>query len=117
MPSGKYFHDDVQYFPPGPDFPWANTQAATQRARMQAMGIETPPPDASPFVPPRPPGSLDPTQNQPVNPPNINSNPLPPMPGDPNQPLQPGQAIPPPPNALPGPGQGDPTPPLANPAR
>ena len=37
LPSGKYMHDDVQYFPPGPYFPWANTQAATQRARMQAM--------------------------------------------------------------------------------
>ncbi len=44
LPSGKYMHDDVQYFPTGPDFPWANTQAATQRARMRAMGIEPPPP-------------------------------------------------------------------------
>ncbi len=42
LPSGKYMYDDVQYFPPGPDFPWANTQAATQRARMQAMGMEVP---------------------------------------------------------------------------
>jgi hypothetical protein len=119
LPSGKYFHDDVQYFPPGPDFPWANTQAATQRARMQAMGIETPAPDNSPFVPPRPPGSLDPTQNQPVNPPNINANPLPPMPGDPNVPQGvpvPGAPVPRPPNAVPGPGQGDPTPPPGNPA-
>jgi len=40
LPSGKYMHDDVQYFPPGPNFPWANTQAATQRARMQAQGID-----------------------------------------------------------------------------
>ena len=40
LPSGKYMRDDVQYFPPGPDFPWANTQAATQRARMRSMGIE-----------------------------------------------------------------------------
>jgi hypothetical protein len=40
LPSGKYMHDDVQYFQPGTSFPWANTQAATQRARMQAMGIE-----------------------------------------------------------------------------
>ena len=32
LPSGRYLHDDVQYFPTGPDFPWANTQAATQRA-------------------------------------------------------------------------------------
>src|SRR5262245_20162113 len=30
LPSGKYMHDDVQYFAPGPDFPWSNTQAATQ---------------------------------------------------------------------------------------
>ena len=44
LPSGKYMHDDVQYFPSGPDFPWANTQAATQRARMRSMGIEPPAP-------------------------------------------------------------------------
>ena len=36
LPSGKYMHDDVQYFPAGPEFPWANTQAATQRARTRA---------------------------------------------------------------------------------
>ena len=46
LPSGRYMHDDVQYFPSSPDFPWANTQAATQRARMRAMGIEPPPPPA-----------------------------------------------------------------------
>ena len=44
LPSGKYMHDDVQYFAPGPEFAYANTQAATQRARMQAKGIPTPPP-------------------------------------------------------------------------
>lgn len=38
--SGKYMFDDAQYFPPGPDFPWANTQAAMHRARMRAMGLE-----------------------------------------------------------------------------
>ncbi len=43
LPSGKYMHDDVQYFAPGPDFPWANTQAATQRARMASMGMVPPP--------------------------------------------------------------------------
>ncbi|CAN5903721.1 hypothetical protein BH23PLA1_BH23PLA1_06260 [soil metagenome] len=43
LPSGKYMYDDVQYFPPGPEFPWANTLAATQRARMQAQGIQPPP--------------------------------------------------------------------------
>src|SRR5258708_8392220 len=51
LPSGKYMHDDVQYFVPGPNFPYANTQAATQRARMQAMGIE-PPPAAAARLPP-----------------------------------------------------------------
>ncbi len=44
LPPGRYMHDDVKYFPSGPDFPWAATQAATQRARMRAMGIEPPPP-------------------------------------------------------------------------
>jgi hypothetical protein len=43
LPSGKYMHDDVQYFAPGPEFPYANTQAATQRARMQAAGMPLPP--------------------------------------------------------------------------
>ena len=43
LPSGKYMHDDVQYFAPGPEFPYANTQAATQRARMQAGGMPVPP--------------------------------------------------------------------------
>src|ERR1035437_7258571 len=51
LPSGKYFHDDVQYFPSGPEFPYANTQAATQRARMQAAGIPLPPvPSAAGFT-------------------------------------------------------------------
>lgn len=43
LPGGKYMHDDVQYFAPGPNFPFANTQAATQRARMQAQGSEVDP--------------------------------------------------------------------------
>lgn len=43
LPSGKYMHDDVQYFQPGPDFPYANTQAATQRANMAMKGMEVPP--------------------------------------------------------------------------
>jgi hypothetical protein len=59
LPSGKYLWDDVQYFPPGPDFPWANTQAATQRARMTAQGItpaEVPAVQpAAPVAPPAPP--------------------------------------------------------------
>ena len=60
LPSGRYMHDDVQYFPSGPDFPWANTQAATQRARMRAMGIEPP----AVGVVPEGGGTLDPTQGQ-----------------------------------------------------
>jgi len=60
LPSGRYMHDDVQYFPTGPDFPWANTQAASQRARMRAMGIEPPPPVGTAPVPP---GAIDATQN------------------------------------------------------
>jgi hypothetical protein len=59
LPSGRYMHDDVQYFPSGPDFPWANTQAATQRARMRAMGIEPPPPVGTAAVAP---GNLQPVQ-------------------------------------------------------
>jgi hypothetical protein len=60
LPSGKYMHDDVQYFPAGPEFPWANTQAATQRARMRAMGIEPPPPVSYGLAPA--PGALSPAQ-------------------------------------------------------
>lgn len=70
LPSGRYLHDDIQYFQPGPHFRWANTQAATQRARMEAMGIpveeETAPrmipapprPAAEPGVNPGPGGTL-----------------------------------------------------------
>jgi hypothetical protein len=47
LPSGKYMHDDVQYFQEGPAFPYANTQAATQRARMQAQGLTPPPPPST----------------------------------------------------------------------
>ena len=44
LPPGRYMRDDLQYFPPGPDSPWANTQAADQRARMGARGDVPPPP-------------------------------------------------------------------------
>ncbi|MBX6315444.1 MAG: hypothetical protein IRY99_21410, partial [Isosphaeraceae bacterium] len=76
LPSGKYMYDDVQYFPPGPDFPWANTQAATQRARMRAAGIDIGGPAAGPAITPPPAGgALAPTQNIPFRPTNVNESP------------------------------------------
>jgi hypothetical protein len=103
LPSGRYMHDDVQYFPSGPDFPWANTQAATQRARMRAMGIEPPPPVGTAPVAA---GALDPTQNRIQAggiPGNVNTQPgvLPPI-------AVPAQPVPVGPGALPG---AAPTPP------
>jgi hypothetical protein len=111
LPSGKYMHDDVQYFPSGPDFPWANTQAATQRARMRAMGIEPPPP---PGAPPRAAGAIDPTQN-PMGgiPTNVNTQllprdvPPPPPPGAAAQPAPPGPGPDPAGNVAPVPPPGN----------
>jgi hypothetical protein len=100
LPSGKYMHDDVQYFPPGPDFPWANTQAATQRARMQAMGIE-PPQGGIPAAA----GAIPPIQNRMGRPTDINASPLsvetPTTPE--GAPVPPAPGIPDP-NAIPPPG-------------
>jgi hypothetical protein len=66
LPSGKYLHDDVQHFREGPDFPWANTNAATQRARMQAMGMDVDqlavPGQGGVITPPPASGMMDPTQ-------------------------------------------------------
>ena len=76
LPSGKYMHDDVQYFAPGPDFPWANTQAATQRARMQSMGMEAPPGGTGPLLVPPAQGAINPLQNQMGRPTDISSSPL-----------------------------------------
>ena len=88
LPSGKYLHDDVQYFPPGPDFPWANTQAATQRARMQAMGIEVPPPgQGGPLTVTPGTGALAPVQNTLGRPTDTSASPLSevtPLPAPPN---------------------------------
>ena len=117
LPSGKYFHDDVQYFAPGPDFPYANTQAATQRAKMQAAGIAVPPvpgvggvtlggpnigPDGQPVVPAIAPGQVPRLGASPeienaqpgpgASAPNVT--PTPPTPG----PTGPGGTVPPPPN-------------------
>jgi len=97
LPSGKYMHDDVQYFAPGPAFPWANTQAATQRARMQAMGIE--PAAAGPMIAPVPPGMIPPEQNRLGRPTDINASPLSVVP----TPGVPGEGIPGPGGMAPAP--------------
>ncbi len=99
LPSGRYMHDDVQYFPSGPDFPWANTQTASQRARMRAMGIEPPPAGTIPEAMGTQPG----VQQMGGRPTNINVFPTPMVPG-------PGAV--PPPGGAPGapvpPGVGGP---------
>ena len=115
LPSGKYMHDDVHYFEPGPHFRWANTQAATQRARMRAMGLDVP--SAEPVgaigAPPRAAGAIDRTQNMMGGPSNINTQrlpepatPPPPAPG-----IDAPDVVPPPGGAQPGdapimPGEG-----------
>jgi hypothetical protein len=110
LPSGKYMYDDVQYFPPGPDFPWANTNAATQRARMQAMGMDvnvgplpgapnapvmTPPPAAgAPIIQQGPPNGPANLNNQLIQPGgNMLEEDEPPMIAPPPNP---GEAVPPP---------------------
>jgi hypothetical protein len=109
LPSGKYMHDDVQYFPPGPNFPWANSQAATQRARMQAMGVEVG--TTGPLVVPRAAGELPDVQNQLGRPTDVNASPmsveepLPPVPGQPPTPAAP-DAVPPPGGVPVPPGAG-----------
>ena len=77
LPSGKYMQDDVQYFAPGPTFPWANTQAATQRARMAAMGEVPPAPGEGNAVPAV--GTGTPPNPVPIAPAAVA--PLPPAPG------------------------------------
>jgi len=89
LPSGKYMHDDVQYFPKGPEFPWANTQAATQRARMRAMGMDVPG-SADPITSQRSsPGTIPGQQRQFGNPTDVNASPLEDVPEPPNPGLPP----------------------------
>ncbi|AGA25116.1 hypothetical protein [Singulisphaera acidiphila] len=95
LPSGKYMHDDVQYFAPGPNFPMANSQAAAQRARMQAMGLE--PNSIGPVAVPPAPGSIPAVQNQLGRPTDVNASPLsvePPV-GSPVTPPAPDSIVPP----------------------
>jgi len=100
LPSGKYMHDDVQYFSSGPEFPFARTQAASQRARMRAMGMEVP--TEAPITTQRPfEGAVEPIQRQFGSPTDVNASPLQdvpraPEPGIPENAPPPG-AVPPPP--------------------
>ncbi len=95
LPSGKYMHDDVQYFPSGPELPWANTQAATQRARMRSMGIDVPG-DTPITTQTPPPGTTPGIQNQFGRPTDVNAGPLGAVPDEAE--LGPGPAnVPPPP--------------------
>jgi hypothetical protein len=112
LPSGRYMHDDVQYFPSGPDFPWANTQAATQRARMRAMGIEPPPPVGTAPVAPGTPAAVQQPYAQGGISTDVNTQPRVMPPGaEPPQPVPagaqplPGVPAPPPPGAPAGPPQ------------
>jgi hypothetical protein len=102
LPSGRYMHDDVQYFPSGPDFPWANTQAASQRARMRAMGIEPAPAGTIPEAM----GALPPVQQGFGRPTNVNAIPTPVIPPAPGPgavpPPAPAPGLVPPPGAVPG---------------
>ncbi len=115
LPSGKYMYDDVQYFPPGPNFPWANTNAATQRARMEAMGYDTSTvpipgaPGAGVMSPPPAEGALAPSQNIPNAPTNVNVQLIPPggnVVGPAGEGLPPGV---PAPGPMPPAGEGVPT--------
>jgi hypothetical protein len=122
LPSGKYMHDDVQYFTQSPNFPWANTQAATQRARMQAMGFEPAPLGSGPIQVPVAPGALPAVQGrmgriQDVNQGGLDI--LPPLgPGGPAGNLPPPQnpaGGPPAPGGVPVPPPGDPGAPAGGP--
>ncbi|MDG3006807.1 hypothetical protein [Paludisphaera mucosa] len=90
LPSGKYMHDDVQYFAKGPEFPWANTQAATQRARMRAMGMDVPG-STEPITTQRSaPGTTPGIQRGFGNPTDVNASPLEDIPQPPNPGVGPG---------------------------
>ena len=91
LPSGRYLFDDVQYFPTGTDFPWANTLAAQQRARMRQMGMDVPenaPGGGGGVIGGPTPGTPDPVQGG-IQGADLNAAPLP-GPGGNLQPLPPG---------------------------
>ncbi|MFO0957732.1 MAG: hypothetical protein U0800_09770 [Isosphaeraceae bacterium] len=102
LPSGKYMHDDVQYFQRGPEFPWANTQAATMRARQGVLA------DVSGETPYTPLGALAPVQQEGGRITDVNVQPMPPGPLGPGDVGMPPGAIPPRPGALAPPGGGNP---------
>ncbi len=108
LPSGKYMHDDVQYFPSGPEFPWANTQAATQRARMRSMGIDVP--GDTPIRTQTPaPGTAPGVQRQFGLPTDVNAGPLGAVPNEAEPGPGPGNVPPPPaPGNVPAPDLDNP---------
>jgi hypothetical protein len=101
LPSGKYMHDDVQYFPSGPEFPWANTQAAAQRARMRSMGIDVPV-DAPTATQTPAAGVIPGIQNQFGRPTDVNAGPMGAVP-EPPVPAINNNNVPPPPPPAPAP--------------
>lgn len=42
LPSPSYITDDVQYFPPGPEFKLTNEAAAIKAARQEVAAQQTP---------------------------------------------------------------------------
>jgi hypothetical protein len=42
LPSPYYMHDDVQYFPAGPEFKLSNEAAAMKAYQAQAAGVAQP---------------------------------------------------------------------------
>jgi hypothetical protein len=72
LPAGKSMPDDVKFFAPGPDFPFANTKAATQRARLRALGID-PPEESTPAagIPPAVASIPEPPQELPARAPTL----------------------------------------------
>ena len=57
LPSAYYMYDDVQYFPPGPQFPLSR-EAAAMKEFGQPQPMQTAPRRATPPAPaPMPPGA------------------------------------------------------------
>ena len=42
LPSATYLDDDVQYFPPGPEFPLTNQEDAAKKYRANQQQLQNP---------------------------------------------------------------------------